>query len=700
MSLLLLPTTSLVLLLWCVIASLTSLSQGCEFLSFVSLAAANETVVTKSPYFPGNYPPYLNCGFRYEVAPNRKVRIQFTSFSLEGPNAYGICSFDYVQLFDGVDDYALQFGTFCEEDVPSTIVSTGSNLYLLFHTDSSIQAHGFRAVISSVSDQYREPLPTAAPGSCTSILRESADAFYSPGYPSSYDVDQFCTFIISLPDSSDHILLRFTSFDIEPSYQCVYDYIEIRDGPSELSPMIGRYCGGANNKPPRLIESAGPELHVVFHSDVSATFEGFYAEYASSTTGFPTRAPQAVDELGEPVENYISVCDFTQALQTERGGTIVSHKSYPEESYTAGRICSMVFVASLLNEKVFINVLEMDLPSGRSCSTGDGGDFLKIVDGDLSRTDGSRSNLATLCGTSTGQYTSSFLYAVLQFTTDENTNQNHKGFKLVYSIYYEDSYGCANEDFYCANRRCIDPSLVCDGYDHCGDNTDETKGCSGEEGGEWWVIVLIIVIGLMVLSLGACLATTVMKNKIPPPRNNNLDTDALTTISGRTATQNSSSLVAPPPSFGNPTYQTSGSFSDLGINPELQPPSYSQIFSDPAYPPPNGQPDAPQEKSLYPRQEYTMNLTAGLGVGPSVPSDVGGGYAEVGGPGSGSPGRNNALPPISGKSQSSPRGKKDNDGGTTVQLPSLMAPGARIQRNNTLPSLPSLRGNSNANSNP
>lgn len=164
-----------------------------------------------------------------------------------------------------------------------------------------------------------------------------------------------------------------------------------------------------------------------------------------------------------------------------------------------------------------------------------------------------------------------------------------------------------------------------------------------------------------------------------------------------------SSLFAPPPqSFGNPTYQTSGSSSDLGINPELQPPSYSQIFSDPAYPPPNGQtPDAPPEKSLYPRQEYTMNLAAGLGVGPTTPlSDIGGGYAEVGGPGSGSPGRNNALPPISGKSQSSPRGKKDNEGDTTVQLPSLMAPAARIQRNNALPSLPPLRGNSNANSNP
>lgn len=32
--------------------------------------------------------------------------------------------------------------------------------------------------------------------------------------------------------------------------------------------------------------------------------------------------------------------------------------------------------------------------------------------------------------------------------------------------------------FVCNNGRCINKKLVCDGYDHCGDNYDETHGCS------------------------------------------------------------------------------------------------------------------------------------------------------------------------------------------------------------------------------
>ena len=32
--------------------------------------------------------------------------------------------------------------------------------------------------------------------------------------------------------------------------------------------------------------------------------------------------------------------------------------------------------------------------------------------------------------------------------------------------------------FTCNNARCIDKSLICDQVDHCGDNTDETTGCS------------------------------------------------------------------------------------------------------------------------------------------------------------------------------------------------------------------------------
>lgn len=40
--------------------------------------------------------------------------------------------------------------------------------------------------------------------------------------------------------------------------------------------------------------------------------------------------------------------------------------------------------------------------------------------------------------------------------------------------------------FVCNNGRCINKKLVCDGYDHCGDNYDETHGCSyGDTSGLW-----------------------------------------------------------------------------------------------------------------------------------------------------------------------------------------------------------------------
>ena len=44
-----------------------------------------------------------------------------------------------------------------------------------------------------------------------------------------------------------------------------------------------------------------------------------------------------------------------------------------------------------------------------------------------------------------------------------------------------DGYGCTDDSFTCANRKCIPADLKCDGVDHCGDNSDETYGCIGKE---------------------------------------------------------------------------------------------------------------------------------------------------------------------------------------------------------------------------
>lgn len=38
---------------------------------------------------------------------------------------------------------------------------------------------------------------------------------------------------------------------------------------------------------------------------------------------------------------------------------------------------------------------------------------------------------------------------------------------------------CSRYDFLCANDKCVNASVVCDGKDDCGDNSDEGTVCTG-----------------------------------------------------------------------------------------------------------------------------------------------------------------------------------------------------------------------------
>ena len=68
---------------------------------------------------------------------------------------------------------------------------------------------------------------------------------------------------------------------IENHDNCVYDFLEVRDGSDESSPLIGRYCG---YKIPDDIESTGNKLYVKFVSDGSVQKAGFAAKFVKGTT--------------------------------------------------------------------------------------------------------------------------------------------------------------------------------------------------------------------------------------------------------------------------------------------------------------------------------------------------------------------------------------------------------------------------------
>ena len=64
----------------------------------------------------------------------------------------------------------------------------------------------------------------------------------SPSYPDNYPSDTDCSYTISQPTGT-YLNLTFRMFDLDSCFKTVHDYLEIRDGSSEASPLIGKFCG-------------------------------------------------------------------------------------------------------------------------------------------------------------------------------------------------------------------------------------------------------------------------------------------------------------------------------------------------------------------------------------------------------------------------------------------------------------------------
>lgn len=65
-------------------------------------------------------------------------------------------------------------------------------------------------------------------------------------------------------------------YSIEPSWECKFDHIEVRDGPFGFSPLIGRYCG---QESPAYVRSSGRYLYIKFVADSELEAIGFSARY-------------------------------------------------------------------------------------------------------------------------------------------------------------------------------------------------------------------------------------------------------------------------------------------------------------------------------------------------------------------------------------------------------------------------------------
>ncbi|XP_028390636.1 matrilin-2-like, partial [Dendronephthya gigantea] len=97
----------------------------------------------------------------------RATRIVLGLFLLEGGSS---CPYDYLDVYDGNSMYAKKLGRFCGQQLPRKLVSSGSKLLIVFHTDSSVQKQGFVLYYTDTNDTNKcSGAPCAPYANCTKI---------------------------------------------------------------------------------------------------------------------------------------------------------------------------------------------------------------------------------------------------------------------------------------------------------------------------------------------------------------------------------------------------------------------------------------------------------------------------------------------------------------------------------------------------
>ncbi|UYV64840.1 BMP1 [Cordylochernes scorpioides] len=196
------------------------------------------------------------------------------------------CDTDYVEVRDGYWVRSPLLGEFsahpavCSVATSVVVVQASSAAAARSPTNLSPRAIAYWSPTSpwtrSPAGVDSQPTMKDVTAVCGGDVHLEEGILQSPNFPDDYWPEKECIWRISLPDSKYQVALKFHSFELENHDNCVYDYLEIRDGLELTSPLLGKFCG---YRLPEDILSSASHMLVKFVSDSSVQKSGFSASF-------------------------------------------------------------------------------------------------------------------------------------------------------------------------------------------------------------------------------------------------------------------------------------------------------------------------------------------------------------------------------------------------------------------------------------